>query len=106
MTRLTALVLSCTVLLATACVACGDDDAPNATDGTQSASDGRVKVVTSVAPITSLAENIVGTAADVEGIVPEGTSSHEYEPPPSIGGGHHLRQRVATGGADVRGGGG
>lgn len=44
----------------------------------------RLKIVTTVAPITSLAENIAGTAADVEGIVPEGVSSHEYEPRPSI----------------------
>jgi ABC-type Zn uptake system ZnuABC Zn-binding protein ZnuA len=69
--------------------ACGGGDG----DGTASrtavsegspAGSGRMKVVTTVAPITSLAENIVGTAADVEGIVPEGVSSHEYEPPPSI----------------------
>jgi ABC-type Zn uptake system ZnuABC Zn-binding protein ZnuA len=69
---------------------CGDDgdDAPT-TAATQSQSETpsgseRLKVVTTVAPITSLAENIVGTGADVEGIVPEGVSSHEYEPPPSI----------------------
>jgi ABC-type Zn uptake system ZnuABC Zn-binding protein ZnuA len=67
--------------------ACGGDDDGNASPtnvpGTQPAGETRMKIVTSVAPITSLAENIVGTAADVEGIVPEGVSSHEYEPPPS-----------------------
>lgn len=44
----------------------------------------RMRVVTTVAPITSLTENIVGDKAEVQGIVPEGVSSHEYEPPPSI----------------------
>jgi ABC-type Zn uptake system ZnuABC Zn-binding protein ZnuA len=39
--------------------------------------------VTTVAPITSLAENIAGTTADVMGIVPEGTNSHTFEPAPS-----------------------
>jgi ABC-type Zn uptake system ZnuABC Zn-binding protein ZnuA len=71
--------------------ACGDDDdeggddpQPTQASSTEAAGGERMKVVTSVAPITSLAENIVGDAADVEGIVPEGVSSHEYEPPPSI----------------------
>ena len=40
-------------------------------------------VVTTVAPITSIAANIVGERADVVGIVPEGTNSHTFEPPPS-----------------------
>ncbi len=73
--------------------ACGGDDDSATTPTTPAGSTQtagttpmakRMKVVTSVAPITSLAENIVGTVADVEGIVPEGVSSHEYEPPPSI----------------------
>jgi ABC-type Zn uptake system ZnuABC Zn-binding protein ZnuA len=62
-------------------VACGDDD----DGGDGSASDGdRLKVVSTVAPITSLAENIGGTKIDLEGVVPEGTNSHTFEPPPSI----------------------
>ncbi len=92
------LLLLSTALIASAVLfsACSDDDSgddggdasPTAASATQpaatEASGTRMKVVTTVAPITSLAENIVGTAADVEGIVPEGVSSHEYEPPPSI----------------------
>jgi manganese/iron transport system substrate-binding protein len=77
--------------------ACSDDDdgddgssetpaATSAAGDATPAEGARMKIVTTVAPITSLAENIVGTAADVEGIVPEGVSSHEYEPPPSIAG--------------------
>jgi ABC-type Zn uptake system ZnuABC Zn-binding protein ZnuA len=43
----------------------------------------RLTVVTTVAPITSLAAAVIGDRADLEGIVPEGTNSHTFEPPPS-----------------------
>jgi ABC-type Zn uptake system ZnuABC Zn-binding protein ZnuA len=79
------------VAVAATLSACGDDDNGNdggntpATNATTSNGDGdRIKIVTTVAPITSLAENIAGTAADVEGIVPEGTNSHTFEPEPSV----------------------
>jgi ABC-type Zn uptake system ZnuABC Zn-binding protein ZnuA len=58
--------------------ACGDDD------GGSGGTDDRLKVVTTVAPITSLVENIGGTRIELEGVVPEGTNSHTFEPPPSI----------------------
>jgi ABC-type Zn uptake system ZnuABC Zn-binding protein ZnuA len=45
--------------------------------------DDRLTVVTTVAPITSLAAAVIGDRADIEGIVPEGTNSHTFEPPPS-----------------------
>ena len=35
-------------------------------------------------PITSIVANIVGDRADITGIVPEGTNSHTFEPPPSV----------------------
>lgn len=44
----------------------------------------RLRIATTVAPITSIVANIVGSAADVEGIVPEGTNSHTFEPKPSV----------------------
>jgi len=44
---------------------------------------GKLKIVTTVAPITSIAANVVGDKADVTGLVPEGTNSHTFEPPPS-----------------------
>jgi ABC-type Zn uptake system ZnuABC Zn-binding protein ZnuA len=47
-------------------------------------SPGRLRVVTTVAPITSIAANVAGTAADVVGVVPEGTNSHTFEPAPSV----------------------
>jgi ABC-type Zn uptake system ZnuABC Zn-binding protein ZnuA len=42
-----------------------------------------LQVVTTVAPITSIAANIIGDRADIVGVVPEGTNSHTFEPPPS-----------------------
>ncbi len=59
--------------------ACGSDDG-----GSSASGDGRLKVATTVAPITSIVANIVGDKADVEGIVPEGTNSHTFEPEPSV----------------------
>jgi ABC-type Zn uptake system ZnuABC Zn-binding protein ZnuA len=42
------------------------------------------RIVTTVAPITNLVGLVAGTAGPVvQGIVPEGTNSHTYEPPPS-----------------------
>lgn len=44
-----------------------------------------VRLSTTVAPITSIVSMIVGDVGPaVEGIVPEGTNSHTYEPPPSV----------------------
>ncbi len=45
---------------------------------------GRLAVATTVAPITSIVGSIAGDRADVAGIVPEGTNSHTFEPPPSV----------------------
>ncbi len=45
---------------------------------------GKLQVVTTVAPITSIVANIAGDRADVHGIIPEGEDSHTYEPKPSV----------------------
>jgi ABC-type Zn uptake system ZnuABC Zn-binding protein ZnuA len=43
-----------------------------------------LRIVTTVAPITNLVALVAGTAGpSVQGIVPEGTNSHTFEPPPS-----------------------
>jgi len=61
--------------------ACGDDDKGDAqTAGART----KLKVVTTVAPITSIAANVAGDLADIEGVVPEGTNSHTFEPAPSV----------------------
>ncbi len=46
-------------------------------------SDGKLQVVTTVAPLTSIVATVAGDAADVTGLVPEGTNSHTFEPPPT-----------------------
>ncbi|HWQ29016.1 MAG TPA: metal ABC transporter substrate-binding protein, partial [Dehalococcoidia bacterium] len=66
------------VTLAAACGGNGGDD------GGGSGATARLKVVTTVSPITSIAENIGGDRIDLEGIIPEGMNSHTYEPPPSV----------------------
>src|SRR4029079_17483889 len=40
-------------------------------------------VVTTVAPITSIGENVAGDKLHVTGIIPEGIDSHTFEPIPS-----------------------
>lgn len=54
---------------------CGIDDAT---------ASGRLKVAATVAPITSIAAAIAGNRAEVEGIIPEGTNSHTFEPAPRV----------------------
>ena len=59
--------------------ACSDDAEPAAAG----ASD-RLTAATTVAPITSIVAAVAGDLVDVEGIVPEGTNSHTFEPRPSV----------------------
>ena len=44
----------------------------------------RLKVVTTVSPITSIVENIGGSRIQLEGVVPEGVNSHTFEATPSM----------------------
>ncbi|MDB0039175.1 metal ABC transporter substrate-binding protein [Actinomycetota bacterium] len=46
--------------------------------------DQRPLVATTVSPITSIASSIAGDRARIEGIVPEGTNSHTFEPAPQV----------------------
>jgi ABC-type Zn uptake system ZnuABC Zn-binding protein ZnuA len=68
----------CGVLIALALVAngCGGASSASSTEG--------LRIVTTVSPLTSITANIVGTAARVDGVVPEGTNSHTFEPAPSV----------------------
>lgn len=45
--------------------------------------DGPLQVVTTVAPITSIVASVAGDRAEITGLVPEGTNSHTFDPPPS-----------------------
>jgi ABC-type Zn uptake system ZnuABC Zn-binding protein ZnuA len=51
--------------------------------GAGAADDGRLDVVTTVSPITNIAQNVGGPHVDITGIVPEGTNSHTFEPVPA-----------------------
>ena len=43
----------------------------------------KISIVTTVAPITSMVENVGGDKVQVTGIIPEGMNSHTFEPVPS-----------------------
>ncbi|MBA3490118.1 MAG: zinc ABC transporter substrate-binding protein [Longispora sp.] len=47
------------------------------------AGDQRLRIVATVAPITSIAASIGGDKIIIDGLVPEGTNSHTFDPPPS-----------------------
>ena len=69
------------LLLATAlttAVACGGDSEP------AGSGDGRLRVATTVSPLTSIAESIGGERIELTGIIPEGVNSHTFDPAPSV----------------------
>jgi len=82
-------------VLAVVGVACSGDEGTDSVNGELSTDSacpvrepvvgGVLRVATTVAPITSIAANIAaGSDTEIVGIVPEGTNSHTYEPPPSV----------------------
>jgi ABC-type Zn uptake system ZnuABC Zn-binding protein ZnuA len=68
------------VVLLVVAAACGSGGGSEAGSGREAR---RLRVVTTVAPITSIVGVVAGDRADVRGLVPEGTDSHTFEPPPS-----------------------
>lgn len=70
------LALPAVLALVLAVVACAGGEG----DG---AADGRVRVVVTIAPIRSIVESVGGERVRVTALVPEGTNSHTFEPPPS-----------------------
>ena len=81
------LITALGALALTALAACGDDDDNGADDagdgGSGGASDAAVVVVTTVSPLRNIVENVGGDRVEAVGLVPEGTNSHTFEPPPS-----------------------
>ncbi|MFM7047415.1 MAG: metal ABC transporter substrate-binding protein [Actinomycetota bacterium] len=78
-------LMACALLLV---AACGADETPQASAENCAVAgpvEGRaLRIVTTVAPITSLVAQVVGASgAEIAGLVPEGTNSHTFEPPPS-----------------------
>ncbi len=76
MPRRSTIAIALAAALALALSACGGGNDGN-TGGA------KLKVVTSVSPITSIVENVGGTAIDLQGVIPEGVNSHTFEPPAS-----------------------
>jgi ABC-type Zn uptake system ZnuABC Zn-binding protein ZnuA len=74
-------ITTCSLALALTLAGCGGGSDDSAADGS---ADDRLVVLTTVAPITSIAANVIGARADIIGIVPEGTNSHTFEPSPSV----------------------
>ena len=56
---------------------------PSAIEPAGAAEPGKLRIVTTVSPITNIAYNIAGDRAEIVGIVPEGVNSHTFEPAPS-----------------------
>ena len=81
-TQTTPRLIGAAAALALVASACGSDSATDTADATE-ASASEFQVVTTVAPITSIAANVIGDCAEIIGVVPEGTNSHTFEPPPS-----------------------
>ena len=65
------------LLLALLTAACGSGAGAAADDP------GKLNIVTTVSPITSIVYSVAGDLAEVRGLVPEGVNSHTFEPPPS-----------------------
>jgi ABC-type Zn uptake system ZnuABC Zn-binding protein ZnuA len=62
--------------------ACGGGTSDTSKNADQD--DNRLRVVTTVSPITNIVENIGGSRIRLEGVVPEGVNSHTFEPTPSM----------------------
>jgi ABC-type Zn uptake system ZnuABC Zn-binding protein ZnuA len=71
------ILAAATVLLLGAC-------SSNSDNTSSEGADNRPLIATTVAPITSIAASIAGDRARIEGIVPEGTNSHTFEPSPQV----------------------
>jgi ABC-type Zn uptake system ZnuABC Zn-binding protein ZnuA len=71
-------VLSLALIWLSVISGCGKKEEPKPTPEGK-----RINVVTTVAPITSMVENIGGDKIRLTGIIPEGINSHTFEPVPS-----------------------
>ena len=92
-TYVLALVAALIGLLAAACG--GDPDAPAESDS------GVLVVVTTVAPLRNIIENVGGDRVSVIGLVPEGVNSHTFDPPPSAVGGIERADLIVINGLNL-----
>lgn len=79
------LVLLCVVCLLLACTSTRSPSVQSESAAINNAAttDGKLNIVTTVSPITSIVYNIGGDRINLIGIVPEGVNSHTFEPAPS-----------------------
>lgn len=80
MRRPPVLLAAAALAVGTLLAACGSSSAGSS----DAAGDSGLLVATTVSPITSIAASIAGDRARIEGIVPEGTNSHTFEPAPQV----------------------
>ena len=78
------LALSLPLLSLVGCGALASDSSAAPASSKVASAVGKLLVATTVAPITSIVANIGGDRVSISGIVPEGTNSHTYEPPPQV----------------------
>lgn len=76
--RKSAIALPFTLTLALAATACGDDD----TAAGSGSGAGRAHVVVTTSVLGDVVENLVGDSADVEVVMPAGSSPHEFQASP------------------------
>ncbi|MBA4181564.1 MAG: zinc ABC transporter substrate-binding protein [Anaerolinea sp.] len=87
--RLVAALFLLALPLAAACGGSGKSGSATPGEGLSgtssdfTANDGKLKVATTVAPLTSIVVNIGGDRIYVHGLIPAGVDSHTYEPRPS-----------------------
>ena len=85
--RLSALAPAAALALALGACGSGSTAVGSASAGGTSPAAGasaqRLRVATTVSPITNIVSNVAGDRVEVTGLVPEGTNSHTFEPPPS-----------------------
>lgn len=75
---------SLTIALTVAALALAACSGSSSSDAAGDSSSSKLLVATTVSPITSIASAVGGDRVQIEGIVPEGTNSHTYEPEPRV----------------------
>ncbi|MEV0130338.1 metal ABC transporter substrate-binding protein [Dactylosporangium sp. NPDC050688] len=71
-------------VVAVSMLACAVTGALHGCSRSAEADAGKLRIVTTVAPLTSITSAVAGDRASVEGVVPEGTNSHTFDPSPKI----------------------
>jgi manganese/iron transport system substrate-binding protein len=76
-------LLASWALMAVVAAACGSGEVKSAWSDSLEKDDGKLRVVTTVAPLSDITRNIGGDRIALRGIIPNGVDSHTFEPKPS-----------------------